>query len=74
MEIRILKPRVPGITVRDPITGHNLPDEGKAIKMTTFWRRRLIDGSVVEVNAQPQKKPTTLSGKFPRAKLPNLEA
>ncbi len=45
----ILKPRVPGVTVRDPVTGRNLPDEGKAVSMTSFWRRRIADGSVVEV-------------------------
>lgn len=47
--IKILKPKVPGEFVRDPVTKEKLPAEGKAVKMTTFWRRRLEDGSVVEV-------------------------
>ncbi len=47
--IKILKPTQPGETLRDPATGRDLPFEGKAVAMTTFWRRRLEDGSVTEV-------------------------
>jgi hypothetical protein len=51
--IMVLKPTVPGVTVRDPSTGKALPDEGRAVVMTTFWRRRLKDGSVVEALPEP---------------------
>lgn len=47
--IKILKPAKPGNTLRDPATGRNLPSEGKAVVMSTFWRRRIEDGSVVEI-------------------------
>jgi hypothetical protein len=47
--IKVLKPSKEGITLRDPVTGRNLPSEGKAVSMTTFWRRRIADGSVIEV-------------------------
>lgn len=48
--IKILRPKKPGVSTRDPATGRKLPDEGKAVVMTTFWARRLKDGSVVEVS------------------------
>lgn len=52
-EIKVLKPKVVGTTVRDPRTREPLPPEGKAVRMTTFWRRRLADNSVVEVTLAP---------------------
>lgn len=56
-EFKILKPAVSGVTCRDPKTGVKLPDEGRAVAMTTFWNRRLADGSVVEVTAAPAPAP-----------------
>lgn len=56
--IKILKPKVPGTFVRDPVTMQKLPAEGKAVQMTTFWHRRIEDGSVVEVLASPESKST----------------
>lgn len=50
-EFKILKPKVPGVSCRDPKTGEKIPDEGKAVRMTSFWNRRLADGSMVEVGA-----------------------
>ena len=55
-DFAILKPAFPGVSTRDPKTGIRLPDEGKAVRLTTFWKRRLEDGSVVEV-----KNSTSLS-------------
>lgn len=52
-EFKILKPTVPGENNLIPGTMEKLPDEGKAIRMTTFWYRRLLDGSVVEVGVTP---------------------
>lgn len=49
MNIKILKPAMSGTTVRDPRTREQLPVEGKAVRMNTFWNRRIADGSVVEV-------------------------
>lgn len=53
METRNLKPAVPGLVVRMPVTGYALPEEGAEVEMNTYWHRRLRDGDVVEV---PQAK------------------
>jgi hypothetical protein len=45
----ILKP-VPGVKVRDPITLQFLPEEGKEVPLSTYWTRRLAEGSVVVVS------------------------
>ena len=52
--IKKLKPATPELVVRDPVTAKALPAEGKAVPMTTYWRRRLKDGDVVEAT---DKKP-----------------
>lgn len=41
-----LKPR-PGTIVRFPRTGEILPEEGKFIILTSYWRRRIKAGDVV---------------------------
>jgi hypothetical protein len=47
-----LKP-AEGRAVRDPDTMALLPAEGRNVPDTMFWRRRLRDGDVVEVGADP---------------------
>ena len=54
--IKKLKPATPDLVVRDPVTTNPLPAEGKAVPMTTYWRRRLKDGDVVEAT---DKKPAS---------------
>lgn len=56
-DFAILKPTVPGVSNRDPKTGIVLPDAGKAVRLTPFWRRRLEDGSVVELKAPAPETP-----------------
>lgn len=51
--IKILKPKVEGVSCRDPKTREWLPAEGKAVRMDSFWDRRLLDDSVVEVMPSP---------------------
>lgn len=46
-----LKP-AKGLKVRDPDRGDFLPDDGREVVLTTFWRRRLRDGDVVEAKTQ----------------------
>lgn len=36
----------PGLQVRDPITGTPLPPEGEDKPLTSYWVRRLREGSV----------------------------
>lgn len=36
----------PGLQVRDPITGTPLPPEGEDKPLTSYWVRRLNEGSV----------------------------
>ncbi len=62
--IKKLKPATPDLVVRDPVTTKALPAGGKAVPMTTYWRRRLKDGDVVEATdkkpaaGKPEKKDT----------------
>ena len=51
-----LKPTA-GRTVRDPVKGTLLPEEGAEVPKSTFWDRRLRDGDVVNADAVPQAKP-----------------
>jgi hypothetical protein len=45
-----VKPRIPGAIIRDPHTKRALPDEGGRVPDTSFWRRRLAYGDVVQVH------------------------
>ncbi|WP_129991833.1 DUF2635 domain-containing protein [Rahnella sp. CFA14(1/10)] len=42
---------VAGRTVRDPVKGTFLPEEGAEVAKSTFWDRRLRDGDVITVDA-----------------------
>ncbi|MGC6386572.1 DUF2635 domain-containing protein [Ewingella sp. S1.OA.A_B6] len=53
-----LKPTA-GRTVRDPVKGTLLPEEGAEVQKSTFWDRRLRDGDVVNADAMPQGKPVS---------------
>ncbi len=56
MEIKILKP-VNGAKIRDPKTKEFLPEDGKRVEMTTYWNRRIQDGTVKVVSETSQYKP-----------------
>jgi hypothetical protein len=45
-----IKPK-PGIKVRDPDLRDFLPDAGRIVPDTAYWRRRLRDGDVLPVEA-----------------------
>lgn len=50
----ILKPRE-GLMVPLPDGAGVLPDKGQKVQINSYWRRRLMDGDVVEVGATPKK-------------------
>ena len=58
-----LKPANKDAIVRDPIHKIPLPAEGKEIKLTTYWRRRLLDGSVVKTKKVDAKIETKVEPK-----------
>jgi len=45
IETMHVKPN-PGHLVRDPETREALPPAGKEVPWSTYWRRRLLDGSI----------------------------
>lgn len=48
-EIKI-KPAVKGLLVRDPITRKPLHEKGELKPRSTYWLRRMADGSVIEMD------------------------
>ncbi|OGQ23517.1 MAG: hypothetical protein A3I05_01105 [Deltaproteobacteria bacterium RIFCSPLOWO2_02_FULL_44_10] len=63
METKTLKP-TGDAKIRDPQTKEYLPEEGRLVEMTSYWNRRIQDGTVMIVPDQnailksekPQKK------------------
>lgn len=45
-----------GLSVLDPETGRPVPAEGKRVRMTPFWQRRVAEGSMV-VGERPKPAP-----------------
>lgn len=50
-----LKPSKEGLLVRHPQTKRPLKQEGEEVKKSTYWLRRLKEGSVIEVNKSVSK-------------------
>lgn len=42
-----IKPATPATKIRDPHTKRHLPPEGREVPESTYWLRRLRDGSAV---------------------------
>lgn len=42
-----IKPKKPELVIRDPATGQALNPEGEEKQDSSFWRRRIKDGSAV---------------------------
>lgn len=57
MKKMIIKPNS-GLVIRDPETFEILPEEGKPVDMSSFWKRRLLDGDVSIVKSNNSKKKT----------------
>jgi len=47
VDYKVIKPSADGLIVRDPKTKKVLEATGEKKKMSSYWRRRLKDGSVV---------------------------
>lgn len=47
-EVVFLKPKEPGTFVRFPITMEKLEEPGAFVTLNSYWRRRLLDGSVIK--------------------------
>lgn len=61
-----IKP-APGMIVRGPVSFKVLPEEGALVKPSTYWNRRLKDGSVVLVTPEaPTPEPAKPSKKKER--------
>ena len=58
-EKKFLKPAREGLVCRDPVTKQPLNAEGEEKSMSTFWRRQIKDGDVVEVQPQAQTSPAS---------------
>jgi len=61
-----IKPSSKGLIVRDPISWNVLPENGDNVPMTTYWKRRVLDGSVVIV-----KKAIKIESKMESKKYEN---
>ncbi|MBC8722132.1 DUF2635 domain-containing protein [Paraburkholderia sp. 31.1] len=48
-----------GVRVRDPDLRDFLPDAGRVVPDSVYWRRRLRDGDVVPVADEPPTIPDT---------------
>lgn len=57
MKKMIIKPNS-GLVIRDPETFEILPEEGKPVDMSSFWKRRLLDGDVSIIKSNNSKKKT----------------
>lgn len=66
MEQRFVKP-AEGRLVRDPATGQPLPAEGALVEWTSFFRRRLAEGDIVEVEPEPAAPEPKAAPPQPRA-------
>lgn len=53
-----VKPVDPSAIIRDPHTRQPLPAEGGEVPETSFWVRRVRDGSVVVVAKVTESTPT----------------
>jgi hypothetical protein len=50
-----IKPKE-GIKVRDPHTKQYLPEEGAFVELSSYWKRRLKDGDVIEEKLPKKSK------------------
>ena len=52
-----------GLQVRDPADGQPLPADGKTVRDSGYWRRRLRDGDVTLGKAPAKKSGTKAAAK-----------
>ena len=61
MKMRI-RPASPELKIPDPVSGKDLPVDGKVIEINDFWRRRIEAGEVKVENAKPKRKAKKANG------------
>lgn len=67
---RYIKPKTPGLVVRQPHNGKPLPDVGAYVTWSGYWMRRMADGSVVKATPPAKSKKAAKSAKPSQAALP----
>ena len=55
MKVVYIKP-IKGVLLRDPNTKTKVPTDGMSVGLSSFWRRRIADGSCVVINKPQPKK------------------
>lgn len=66
----------PGMKIRDPDLKDLIPDDGRDVPDTDYWRRRLRDGDVVEAKppaAASEADPAPEQAALPVAPAPKAE-
>ena len=58
MEKVLLVPK-PELLVRDPITGRPLPADGAEKPLSSYWRRRIKEGSVTKGQQSASRRAAT---------------
>ena len=76
MSTKIVKPKHEGVIVRDPITMAPMAKEGREVPWNgpegTFWRRRLMDGTI-EIVKPPEAKEEEPKKEEPRKRSTTTE-
>lgn len=62
-----LKPAKKGLIVRHPDTKRPLKEDGQKVQKSSYWLRRLKEGSVIEVD-KAESKPKVSSVEQPKKK------
>lgn len=57
MEKVYIKLKTENLVIRDPVTKAIVPPEGRWVVMSTYWRRRLNDGDMIESKPPRPPKP-----------------
>lgn len=58
MTTKLLKPASPDLVIRDPKTGARVPADGIIVDdRLPFWRRRLLEGSMIDDSSSPPAMP-----------------
>lgn len=73
MTTRFIKPAEAGLVVRRPENRKPLAADGEPVEWTSYWQRRLDDGSVIpaaQVPAENPKPPAPEGAKGTKSEVP----
>lgn len=65
-----IRPAFAGAVIRDPRSRRPLPESGAEVEASSYWRRRLVAGDVVLVEAAPPAPPAKVRAKVRRTEAP----